>query len=180
MDHTLKNKNMHRLLLLVTVYCYSLCICGQIKVSSWCDGYWGEWFPLTSVKVYGNYSGFTLYYSNDHPSQFMFRFQIDSYKETTNKERKVYRKNKKWIEYTGTVEYYVSETYPTIKDIIKAKQFPLISPTRVKENEPCVKRTTSAKICIEPNSYIFYPRNYAIWFDGIGVGIHLKDFYFED
>lgn len=173
-------KNLRRIILLLSVYCYSPCICGQIKVSSWCDGYWGEWFPLTSVKVYGNYSGFTLYYSNDHPSQFMFRFQIDSYKETTNKERKVYRKNKKWIEYTGTVEYYVSETCPTIKEIIKAKQFPLISPTRVKENEPCVKRTTSAKICIEPNSYIFYPRNYAIWFDGIGVGIHLKDFYFED
>ena len=168
-----------RIVLYVLLFC-PFYLFGQIKVSSWCDGYWGEWFPLTSVKVYGNYSGFTLYYSNDHPSQFMFRFQIDSYKETTNKERKVYRKNKKWIEYTGTVEYYVSETYPTIKDIIKAKQFPLISPTRVKENEPCVKRTTSAKICIEPNSYIFYPRNYAIWFDGIGVGIHLKGFYFED
>lgn len=167
-----------RIVLYVLLFC-PFYLFGQIKVSSWCDGCWGEWFPITSVKVYGDYSGFTLYYSNDHPSQFMFRFQIDSYKETTYKERKANRKEKKWLEYSGIVEYYVSESYPTIKDIITKKQFPLISPTTAKEGEPCVKRTTKAKISIEP-SYMFYPRNYAIWFDGIGVGINLNDFFFDD
>jgi len=169
---------MRRIVLYVLLFC-PFYLFGQIKVSSWCDGYWGEWFPLTSVKVAGDYSGFTLYYNNDHPSQFMFRFQIDSYKETTYKERKTNRKEKKWLEYSGVVEYYVSETYPTIEDIIKKKQFPLISPTTTKEDEPCVKRTTKAKISIEP-SYTFYPRNYSIRFDGIEVGIYLNDFFFDD
>lgn len=162
---------MNRIVLFVSILFCSCKLNGQIKVSSWCDGYWGNWFSVTSVKLYGNYSGFTLYYNNDHPSQFMFRFQIDSYKETTYKERKANRKSKKWLEYSGTVDYYVSESYPTIRDIIREKQFPLISPTQVKEDEPCIKRTTKAIISIEP-SYTFYPRNYAIWFDGIGVGIN--------
>ena len=99
-------------------------------------------------------------------------------KQPIKREKQIER-IKKWLEYSGTVEYYVSESYPTIKDIITKKQFPLISPTTAKEGEPCVKRTTKARISIEP-SYTFYPRNYAFWFDGIGVGINLNDFFFDD
>lgn len=164
----------------------------QIKVNAYYDGYWGEWEDgavggflygqpdkrLPYLKVYGNYSGFCIYYSNSHPSTYTFKFQTNNYYTPDKKTRKEYLKNNKWYEFYGTVEYYVYDEQPTIKDILKAKtefvHFPVIQPTF----KSARKKTASAKILIAP--YKEHPQVYNIWFEGIGVAIDLGTIYFPE
>ena len=165
----------------------SLC---QIKVAAYYDGYWGEWeetyqtyfngkldptFPY--LTVYGNYSGFCTYQSTAHPSTYSFKFQITNYTAPDKKTKKEHLKNGKWYEYSGTVEYYVNEKFPTIKDRLKIStmfgRFPSVSPSYEAK-----KRIVNATIQIAP--YKDHPKVYNIWFEGVGVGIDLGTTYFPE
>ncbi len=92
---------------------------------------------------------------------------------------KLHYKNNMWYEYSGTVEYYVTEKYPTILDILKAFDFPYFNYDSGSDGNPCVKRTARATIKIAP--YKDHPKCYNIYFDNIGVGIDLDEgLYFKN
>ena len=161
----------------------------QIKVSAYYDGYWGEWEDgavggffmgkvderLPYLKVYGNYSGFCIYYSDSHPSTYTFKFQINNYLTPDKKTRKEHLKNNKWYEYYGTVEYYVNNDRPTIRDILKGETGFVHFPTTKPTYNGARKKTASATIKIAP--YKEHPQVYNIWFEGIGVAIDLGTIY---
>ena len=158
----------------------------QIQTSSWHDGYWGEWRRHTSrihpsynkYKLYGNYSGFIVYNNGDHPSEFIFKFQINTFDfiEPTKKIKKQMIKLNKWYEYSGEVEYYVTEKYPTITAVLRTYGFPYFSNNSGSAGNPCVKRTANATIKIAP--YKDHPECYNIYFDDVAVAITLDGVHF--
>ena len=168
---------MKKLLILILLSTFSMMTKSQIRTTYNLDGYWGTWRSQVSYNVYGNYSGFVLYESY-HPSDYVFKFQIDSYKAPDKKTIKRHRKNNLWYNYYGTVEYYVSEKYPTVRAMLKAKGFPFRDYGWGVAGNPRVKRTAKAKISIQP--YKKYPRVYNIWFDDVAVGIDLWDVHFNN
>ena len=152
---------------------FPLCALAQLSTNIYYNGYWGEWkkqyYTYTKqswYQIYGNYSGFIIYYSLDHPSEHLLKFQIDSYRTPSKEERKNHRKNNIWYEYTGIVEYSVNSDYPTIKDALKsAYTFPCV------KNGDGYKKTARATIKIAP--YKDYPQVYNIWFEDVGIAIDL-------
>ena len=161
----------------------------QISTCSWHDGYWGEWKSHTiwrysngypnwnEYKLYGNYSGFCIYKDNSHPSEFIFKFQANSYIAPDKSTIKNHLKNNLWYEYSGIVEYYVTEDYPTIESVLKAFDFPYFNCNSGYNGNPCVKRTAKATIKIAP--YRKRPQVYNIYFDNVAVGIYMEDSYFN-
>ena len=160
----------------------------QISTCAYHDGYWGEWISHTfrygygipdkeQFKLYGNYSGFIIYQATDHPSEYIFKFNADSYSTPDKKTIKYHLKNNLWYVYTGTVEYYVTESYPTITSILKAYDFTYFNCNSGSAGNPCAKRTARATIKIAP--YKKRPKCYAIYFDNVGIGIDLENCYFK-
>lgn len=160
----------------------------QISTSSWHNGYWGQWKSHTTrygygipnsneYSLYGNYSGFIIYKKGDHPSKYIFKFDTYGYRVPDKKERKAHLKSNEWYEYSGSVEYYVTESYPTINAVLNAYEFPYFNCDSGSSGNPCVKRTAQAKIKIAP--YKDRPKCYNIYFDNIAVGIDMEDSYFN-
>ena len=102
-----------------------------------------------------------------------FRFVIDNYICPDKKEIKKHYKSDQWYEYTGWVEYYVTDAYPTIKDVLKKYEFPLISPLSPDRDSKRALRHAKAKIRIAP--YKHKPTCFNILFDDIGVAISCND-----
>lgn len=149
----------------------------QIKINSYYDGYWEtSWRTTSGCKIRGNYSGFIIFAEEDHPSKYFFKFQISNYVTPDASTLKYHRKSETWLQYTGTVEYYVSESFPTILDVLRKNHFPGITPTYGEGKQPVAKRVANATIKIAP--YKDHPKVYNIWFDGVGVGIDLNNLYF--
>ena len=154
----------------------------QISTCAYYDGYWGEWkkqyteFLYSSnssyIKIYGNYSGFIVYNTSSHPSEYTFKFQIDSYTIPTKELLKYHRKNNIWFEYTGYVEYFIDNSYPTIKEALRIFGFAYVS-----NNPSAIKRTAKARIKIAP--YKDHPIVYNIFFEDVGIGIDLGTVYFK-
>lgn len=135
------------------------------------NGYWGKWEEAFGYEAYGNYSGFVIYTSSNHPSEYVFKFQIDTsippqvrMEGENGKER--------WYHYQGTVEYYVSEDYPTIVDVLKTYGHPYIHPSSYSSG-PIAKRIARAEIKTwkRPWNDKRHPNCYNFVFDGIAVGI---------
>lgn len=164
-----------------TLFVFTILLGGTISAFSQIhcyniDGYWGDSSRL-SMRIYGNYNGFVLY--KDHPSNYTFKFTIDTEHNPTKKEIKSRYKKNIWWEYTGTVEYYVSEQYPTIKDVLEKG----IGPTFLNSKSsfpgnPVIKRTAKAIIRIAP--YKKRPQTYNFVFDDVGYAINLENLYFGD
>ena len=177
---------MKKLFLLFCFACLSVFVNAQIKVAFYNDGYWGNWMEASWVKCYGNYGGFCLYKSEEHPSKYFFKFQIDNYTEPSKEEIKLRLKNNLWFEYNGTVEYYATDDYPSFSSLIKAEGFNYPSQHDVSKGQrPCVKRTIKAVIKIAPYKYSnnkskegCHPTCYNIYADGVGFGISLGGIYF--
>ena len=151
----------------------------QIKTSSWYDGYWGEWRShYKEYKIYGNYSGFIVYKNGDHPSEFIFKFNINMFDflEPPKKIKKQMIELNKWYKYPGTVEYYVTESYPTITAVLRTFGFPYFNSNSGSTGNPCVKRTADATIQIAP--YKDHPECYNIYFDDVAVAISLNGVHF--
>lgn len=176
------------LFVLILVVLEALNTQAQIRVNGYFDGYWDEWEEtyhtdlygtldptLPYMKIYGNYSGFCAYTNNTHPSTYFFKFQISNYYEPDKKTRKEHLNHNVWYDYNGSVEYYVNNELPTIKDIMKRGsifgRIPTISPSQATR-----KRTVNAKIQIAP--YKDHPRIYNIWFEDVGVAIDLGTIHF--
>ena len=166
---------MKKILILILLSIFSLMAKSQIYTCYYLDGYWGQWEEQIMFRLYGNSHSFSVYEYGTHPSEFIFRFQIHSYSTPDKKTIKHHFKNNLWYEYSGTVEYYVSEEYPTIRTILRKYRFPFYGGW-VRPG-PCATRTAKATIRIAP--YKQYPRVYNIWFDDVAVGIDLRDLHFN-
>lgn len=194
-----------RLIILVVVAFLSTCFCfsQEMKFCFNYDGYWGDWKSCYLwYKIYGSYDGFLIYINGEHPSDYFFNFEIDNRIAPSKKEVKEHTKSNTWWEYTGTVEYYVCDVYPTIKDCFKQFGRPLfksdletteysnklsvLRATRIRQQGSFVvkgltKRTARAKIKIAPYSHkTLKPKVYNIWFDDVGFGIDLGGKYFSE
>lgn len=157
---------------------FTLAIKAQITVSCCYNGYWGEYTgKYSGWQAYGNNSGFAVYSGTDHPSNYFFRFSINNYRTPSKEELKLHNKTNTWYEYSGTVEYYVCEKYPTIVDILKEYGYPCFKESDSYLYAPIAKRTALATIKIAP--YKKYPRDYNFWFDGVGIAISLGNWYFN-
>ena len=178
---------MKRLFVIITLVLLATATKAQISTNAYYDGYWGEWkdhtigyypYSYQEYSLFGNYSGFVVYKNGGHPSEFLFKFSIDGYWVPTKKEIKEHLKSKEFFKYSGWVEYYVTEQYPTIKAVLKTFGFPCFTKESGKSDNPCVKRLAKAEIHIEP--YKKLPRNYNIWFDDVAVAIDLQYLTFNN
>jgi hypothetical protein len=159
---------MKRKVISILFFTISLCASAQISTCAFYDGYWGQWKrpSYSTYNLYGNYSGFIVYYQSSHPSEYIFKFQADSYSTPSKETIKYHWKNNVWYEYSGYVEYFVSDSYPSIKDALKRFSFAIISNDNFSK-----KRTAKATIKIAP--YKKYPKVYNIWFEDVAIGIDL-------
>ena len=157
-------------LLAIIFSCYTH---AQICTCAYYNGYWGQWekqyyeyLNSSKINIYGNYSGFIVYKSSSHPSEYIFKFQIDSYVTPSKEVIKYHRKNNQWYEYTGYVEYFINSSYPTIKEALRINSF-----AEVPNTPSAIKKTARARIQIAP--YKNHPQVYNIWFEDVGIAIDL-------
>lgn len=156
-------------------------VISQISTCYQYNGYWSQWernYFINKYNIYGNYSGFIVYKEGSHPSDYVFKFTIDSYVTPDKSTIRLHKRLKQSYEYSGTAEYYVTEEYPTIDEILKLYSFPIFtSNSSSLYRNPAVKRKAKATILIKP--YKKHPRSYFIFFDNVGIGIDLGDLYFK-
>lgn len=157
----------------------------QVSLSYYYDGYWSNWWRyervFDSVHAKGTFDGFCLYTSGSHPSEFFFKFFISNPSKYSDYEIKQIYKSKGWLEYSGIVEYYVTDDYPTIKSQLKAiQQHKLVWGSIGGDyNERgydlyggiAVKRTAKATINVQPYKPRHNWRCYNIYFDDVAIGI---------
>ena len=163
-----------KLFLVIVTYLLGIGNAFPIRTAYGMDGYWSSW-NFSLLEVTGSMRNFVLFNGSDHPSIFLLRWKADNYTKPSKKEIKEHIKSDSWFEYTGTVEYWVSEEYPTIKDVLKKKQGSLVTnPDSGYGNSQSsgrkVKRTATAKMMCQfyKNGYI---KNINLFFDNIGYGI---------
>lgn len=167
--------------ILMTMLLALVCIVAtaQIKLCGYFGGYWSEWRYASTAKIYGGYNGFIIYDSSDGPWYPYFKFTISNYYIPSDKGiRKNNIKNNSWYEFSGTVEYYISDDYLSAYENFKKKSGPsFVAPKPFQDKGRPVKKITSrARIKIAP--FKDHPRVYNIWFDKVGLGIDLNDIHF--
>lgn len=174
-------KTRHYIIIVLAIIMSFIAPCNNkaqaiIGISCYYEGYWGEWNQLYT-DIYGNYGGFILYKNGEHKSNYFFKFEISHYITPTKKNIRYMKKNNRWFEYEGTVEYWVHEDYPTIKDVFRKFGCPKRShfeTNYMDDKKPTVKRVAKAKIKIAPDFYKNHPRVYNIWFDDVAFAIDLR------
>lgn len=166
---------MKKIFLFFVLSLISTSIFAQIKTVPYFDGYWGDW-KTSLFKIRGSYRGFMFYDETQGPWDCYFKFSIDNYRLPDSKQRKSDYKLGIWYEFTGTVEYYICDDYPTIYDSFKSsKRASFINPQNP-DGRPTKKVTSKAIIKIA--AFKDYPVCYNIWFDNVGLGIDLNNFHF--
>ena len=78
---------------------------GFWKVSSYIDGYWGEWedfFPQPERSGY--HSDFVIYRKGDHPSEFVLKVDLDPGIDINALKNS-------WVKKHGTITFYVPESF---------------------------------------------------------------------
>lgn len=131
-------------------------------------GSWSSWAPCPGkITKYIDDSGLVL---RTQGGLEFFKFHINNYRKPTKEEIKQHFKNNKSFIYYGTVEYYVSDHYPTAKDFSKASAFVVPDPRL--DITPVVLRHAKCEIRILP--YQKQPEVYYIMFDDIAIEISIK------
>lgn len=137
-------------------------------------GEWSSWEQIHEKSFrYNDGSGFQLKNSG---GTIFFSFQISNYVAPTKAQIKTHNKLGQWYEYTGYVEYYVSDEYPTAEALAKANM--LIIPNAREDVTPKVKRRAFATIKIAP--YKKNPYCYNLFFDNIGIGFGVQGMKYGD
>lgn len=138
------------------------------------DGFWSNWWP-ENFEDYGitRNSGTDDYYwiiypHNEIPSNYFLKVQINNYLQTI-----IAQSSEERYTFNGYVEYYVSETYPTVKSFFKEayKRNTLNVFPRPQWVENTVKRKAKARITIE--KFKKTPLILNCWFDDVGLAIDL-------
>ncbi len=172
--------NMKRYILTFIALCCWGIAQAQISLSAYFDGYWSDWKSCAqTIKIHGEYGGFIIYDQEEGPWSHFFKFTINNFCIPDKDTRKSNLKNDKWYEYSGTVEYYICDDYPTAYSVFKSSKAPVfVTESWSKKTERPIKKITSpAKIKIRP--YKDHPEVYNIWYDNVGLGISLNGDYFE-
>jgi hypothetical protein len=124
-----------------------------------------EWAGTTQAD-FVSFRRFRIREFGEELDNWCFSFEIDDYERTDKETRKAHYKNSTWYEYSGWVEYYVTDNFPTIKRVLEVFEFPLIQP----HGETLrAKRRAKATIKIAP--YKKAPTVFNIFFDGVGVAL---------
>lgn len=76
-------------------------------------------------------------------------------------------KNKQWLEFTGTIEYYICDDYPTAYDIFK-KNWQWIE-YNYSDTRPVIKVTKIVTIKISPTKGDKIG-TYNLWWENVGFG----------
>lgn len=169
---------MKKFLLLVSLlFCLSLSSSAQIQFSAYFDGFWSPWTEVANARVYGNYEGFVVHTVSEGPWDYRFKFTINNFKVPNKKQRKKDLKAKRYYEFSGTVEYYISDIYPSALSAFRDHKGPHLLPSKNKRGYPAKKITSKATIRVAP--FKDYPRLYNIWYDNVAIGIYLNTTYFS-
>ena len=182
-----------RICLLILIFIPFVCEAqvSTLKTCAYVHGYWTNWTTrnvdygylgnsnqLRMMVRYNTNTGvlvgmeFRDKYANEW--DWCFKFEIDNYHRTNKKERKAHMKSNQWYEYSGWVEYYVTDDYPTIEKVLETYKFPLIEPNGQTSR---AKRRARATIKIAP--YKKEPECFNIYFDGVGVGVSFNKWPFN-
>lgn len=173
--------NFHGLICLFALLLVSITYTDNINAQQVCFNYRGQWsdwvnlsdgykkiiYDVGGVWKYNDYSGLILKSSGGIE---FFKFQINNYVPPTKKQLKEHRKNNEWFSYQGTVDYYVSDVFPTAEAFCKASGFVVPNPRR--DETPTVKRHTVCEIRIAP--FKKHPELYLIIFDNVGIEISIQ------
>ena len=141
-------------------------------------GYWSDWWQ-ESFSSYGIYrsagdmhtdgvSDYIIYSSGDLPSNYFLRIHINNY-------------SKDMSNFDGYVEYYVSETYPTVESFFRKaykSSLGLFYFPKKKGFENTVKRKAKARINVV-KEYRGEPQVLNCWFDNVGLAIDLTMVYWK-
>ena len=161
----------------------------SMSTAAYVHGYWTSWeeknysngyyfnrtFQLNGQVNGDTFSGMEIRLNGKQPWDWCFKFEIDNYYKPDKKSRKEHQKNNTWYEYSGWVEYYVTDEYPTIQQVLEKFEFPVVQPTGETAR---AKRRARATIKIAP--YKKAPECFNIYFDGIGVGLSFSECPFEE
>lgn len=166
--------------IIMTMILVLVCIVAtaQIKTCCYFDGYWSDWQYSNSV-IRGGYNGFMIYKSSDGPWYPLFKFIINNYYIPSDKET---RKNNitynRWYEFSGTVEYYISDDFTSAYQCFKKNGGPHFVRSKYYQDlgMPVKKITSRATIKIAP--FKDHPKVYNIWFDNVALGIDLDTLHF--
>lgn len=137
------------------------------------DGFWSNWWAeYNYFDYYGIFrsngdmhtdgvSDYIISPREELPSNYFLRIHINNYSQDLST-------------FDGFVEYYVSETYPTVESFFKKayKSNSLNVFPRPQWVENTVKRKAKARIVIVER-YKNAPRVLNCWFDNVGLGIDL-------
>lgn len=165
---------MKKLILLFALLCYFSTNCdAQVRVCGYFDGFWSEWTNIGTAEIKGNYDGFIIYLPQEGPWEYRFKFNIDDMDFPNKKQRKKDIKNNKWYMFSGTVEYYVTYSHPTILQIFRDSKGPKFAPAKLSSGLPAKKVVKKATIKIE--AFKDVPKIYNIWFDNVALGISLNN-----
>lgn len=143
-----------------------------VKAISWSyfyDGLWSEWSPRYFARASGNWHDFVIYNANGGSiHNYLFRITIDNPETLPDKkQRKVMFKNKQWLEFTGTIEYYICDDYPTAYDIFK-KNWQWIE-YNYSDTRPVIKVKKIVTIKISPTKGDKIG-TYNLWWENVGFG----------
>ena len=106
---------MKKILLTLLVGLVSLST-NALSYNLWYDGVWHGWDDF-HYSVSGTYDDLIFYYQADGISHYMLRITINGFWVPDKKTMKECIKNNQWLNYKGTVEYYVCDDYPSAYDI---------------------------------------------------------------
>lgn len=158
------------------------------QTCAYVHGYWTQWenkaysdsyqYKFSARKNDYNETFCGLQFAGYYSDEWNWFLKIDmiNYVKPDKKEIKLHFKKNIWYEYSGTVEYYVSDEYPTIEKILEYNKFPFIDPT-YRSKGTVVKRKTKATIKIAP--YKKTPRVFNIIFDGCGIAFDWGNLPFD-
>lgn len=169
----------------------SMCVKAEtiMETAAYVHGYWTNWqqrysngmFAVNDLNFVANVNTYSRVFTGMEFRRLFcdkwdwcFKFEIDNYRRPDKKERKMHEKSNQWYEYSGWVEYYVTDDYPTIEKVLEKYKFPLIEP---KGDSARAKRRARATIKIAP--YKKEPTCFNIYFDAVGVAISFNKWPFD-
>lgn len=167
-------------ILIIVVFCFTtLNVFSEINVSAYFDKYWSKWQQSSAnVKIQGNYDGFIIYDASEGPWEYYFKFTIDNMNFPDKKQRKKDIKANHYYQFTGTVEYYVSNNYPTALSLFRKGKGPFFCSKTLSTGLPAKKITSRATIKIA--AFKDLPKTYNIWYDNVCFAIDLGTTYFPN
>lgn len=137
---------------------------------------WNNW-SHGDYRFNGRWNDFVVYSSYNAPWCFAMRVKANG-SWPSKSAIKEYKKSGKNFVYDATIEYWVCDKYPTIKDILKTSSYGIklvnnpeaLSAQEKKDLGNIVKRTAKGKLYLLP-----WRDMIKIFFDDIAIGIDIRN-----